>query len=386
MSRQEDFLTGVVLGAGLMYLLDPQKGRRRRALLQDQAVHFVSRTDDAAASTARDLGYRAKGIAAEARARVSREEVSDAVLEARVRSEMGRVVSHAGAVTVAAQNGRVTLGGPVLADEVDALLSCVESVRGVQGVSNQLEVHSTPGDVPELQGQGTQREPKFELLQENWAPSTRLLMGLTGGSAALSGSRLRTPIGAVVSAIGLGVLARAITNLPTKRLVGVGAGRRGVEIHKTINVAAPVEDVFAFWSNYENFPRFMSHLREVRVPREGYSHWVAEGPGGIPVAWDAVTTRYVPNELIAWKSVEGSPIASAGIVRFDPNPDGGTRIDIRLAYNPLVGALGHAVAALFGVDPKRAMDEDLVRLKSLLEDGKTTADGATVRREEIAQD
>lgn len=150
-----------------------------------------------------------------------------------------------------------------------------------------------------------------------------------------------------------------------------------------MNVAAPVEEVFAFWSNYENFPRFMSHLKEVRRTGERRSHWVAEGPGGVPVAWDAETSAFVPNEAIGWRSVEGSPVANAGIVRFQPNPDGTTRIDIHLSYNPPGGAVGHVVASFFGSDPKQAMDEDLVRLKSLLELGKTTAKGETVTRDEL---
>jgi uncharacterized membrane protein len=185
------------------------------------------------------------------------------------------------------------------------------------------------------------------------------------------------------AAVGLGILSRSVTNLEMKRLTGVGAGRRAVEIHKAIHVDAPLEEVFAFWSNYENFPRFMSHLREVRLTGDGRSHWIAEGPGGVPVAWDAETTGFVENEVIAWKSTGGAPVRNAGITCFQANPDGGTRIDIRFAYNPPAGALGHAVATFFGADPKHAMDEDLVRLKSLLEQGKATADGKEVRRAEL---
>jgi uncharacterized membrane protein len=119
----------------------------------------------------------------------------------------------------------------------------------------------------------------------------------------------------------------------------------------------------------------MSHVEEVVDHGNGQSHWKVSGPAGIPIEWDAVITRQTPNEVIAWKSIENEPVKSAGIVQFHPNPDGSTRITVRTIYNPPAGALGHAVATLFGSDPKSAMDEDLVRLKSLLETGKTTVKG-----------
>jgi uncharacterized membrane protein len=94
----------------------------------------------------------------------------------------------------------------------------------------------------------------------------------------------------------------------------------------------------------------------------------------------------VPNEVIAWKSVEGSPIGNAGIIRFQRNEKGGTRVDVRMTYNPPAGAIGHAVASFFGADPKHAMDDDLVRLKSLLEDGKTSAHGREIERDELVSE
>jgi uncharacterized membrane protein len=381
--RQDNLLNGVALGAGLMYLLDPDRGSRRRAQLRDQVVHLLNQAGDAADTSMRDLGNRGRGVVAEGRSRLRRETVSESVLQARVRSELGRLVTHPGAIEVMADGGRVTLCGPVLADEVETLLSGVSSVRGVEEVENRLEVHEGAGDVPGLQGQGPRPEPRFELLQENWSPAARLLMGTLGGALTLRGMRGRGSLDAALALAGLGILARAATNLETKRLTGVGAGRRAIDVYKTVNIDAPVEEVFAFWSNYENFPRFMSHLKEVRRTGEGRSHWVAEGPAGVPVAWDAETTAYEENRVIAWKSIGDSPVGNAGIVRFAADPEGGTRVDIRLSYNPPAGALGHAVASFFGADPKHALDEDMVRLKSLLEFGKTSARGETLTREEI---
>jgi uncharacterized membrane protein len=383
MNKPQSHLNGLLMGAGLMYLMDPDRGSRRRAVLRDQVVHLLHDFSDAIETASRDLGNRTGGALAEVRSRVRRDTADDPVLGARVRSELGRLTSHPGALHVVVEGGRVTLSGPVLADEVEDLLAGVSSVRGVSEVENRLQVHESAGDVPGLQGQAKRPEKRSELMQENWAPATRLLVGVVGGALALRGMRGRGPMDPVLGLVGLGILSRSVTNLPMKRVTGLNAGRRAVDIHKTINVDAPVEEVFAFWSNYENFPLFMSHLREVRLTGGGRSHWVAEAPGGVPVAWDAETTAYRENEVIAWKSIGTPAVQNAGIVRFQPDGSGGTRVDIRLSYNPPAGAVGHAVASLFGADPKHLMDEDLVRFKSLIELGKVTADERTLTREEV---
>lgn len=383
MKNQGGLIGGLLAGAGLMYLLDPDRGARRRALVRDRAARARTKLGDGLDATARDLRNRAKGTAAEVQSRFRREDADDDTLRERVRSAIGRAVSHPSAVAVSVSEGRVILGGPVLEHELDDLLRAARRVRGVSEVVNELEVHRDPDAVPSLQG-GRPREARPELAQENWAPATRLLMGALGGALALRGFRGRGPAGPLIATLGAGILTRALTNLPVTRLTGMGAGRRAVDVQKVINVAASVEQVWDLWSNYENFPRFMAHLREVRRSGEGRSHWVATGPAGSTVEWDAVTTAWVPNEVIAWKSVEGSPVENAGMVQFRPNPDGTTQIDVRISYNPPGGALGHAVATLFGADPKRAMDEDMIRLKSLLEEGKTTAGQGPVSLADLA--
>jgi uncharacterized membrane protein len=365
-----------------MYLLDPDRGARRRGLVRDRAARARHKLGGGLDATARDLGNRARGTVAEVRSRFRREVVDDVVLYERVRSTIGRAASHPSALSVTVSEGRVTLEGPVLEHELDDLLRAVGRVRGVTEVVNQLEAHREARDVPSLQG-GRPREARAELAQDDWAPGIRVLTGSVGGILAYGGLRARGPGSVAMVLAGAGLLARALTNLPARRLIGVGAGRRAVDVQKVINVAVPIDEVWELWNNYENFPRFMSHLEEVRRTEEGRSHWVAAGPAGRRFEWDAVTTQSVPNELLAWKSVEGSPVENAGIVRFRPNPDGTTQIDVRISYNPPGGAIGHAVAALFGADPKRAMDEDMVRLKSLLEEGKTRADGKRVSLDEL---
>jgi uncharacterized membrane protein len=376
---------GVLLGAGLMYVLDPSRGRRRRALLRDKLIHTAHKTGHGIDATARDLANRARGLLAEARLRMRDGDVPDEVLKARVRAGLGGAVSHPRAIEVTASNGRVRLGGPVLAHEVAGLLARVAAVPGVAEVEDRLEVHEQAGDVPGLQGGPARAGGQFELRPACWAPAPQFVASLGGAGLVLYGASRRGVFGTALGAVGLGLLARGIANLPLRRLAGVGAGRRAVSFQKTITVDAPVERVFEFWSRYENFPRFMSHVREVRQAASGQSHWIVAGPAGAPIEWDAVVTKYETNRALAWKTVPNSVVAHAGVARFEPTADGGTRLDIKLSYNPPAGAMGHVVATLFGVDPQRTMDDDLVRLKSLLEAGKATAHGEEVTLAEVIE-
>jgi uncharacterized membrane protein len=143
--------------------------------------------------------------------------------------------------------------------------------------------------------------------------------------------------------------------------------------------------VFELWANFESFPRFMSNVLEIRDLGEGRSHWVVRGPAGSRVEWDAEVTRFEPNRVLAWQTEPGAVVESSGLVRFEREGDS-TRVQVQMSYNPPAGALGHGVATLLGSDPEKLMDEDLVRFKSLVEDGKTTARGETVRREEVESD
>jgi uncharacterized membrane protein len=145
---------------------------------------------------------------------------------------------------------------------------------------------------------------------------------------------------------------------------------------KTINVDAPVDVVYTLWSNFDYFPQFMSNVLEVRRGAGNISHWKVRGPAGTTVEWDAEITQMRPNEMIAWKSVEGATVANAGYVLFEPNERGGTEVTVRLSYNPPVGAIGHAIAKAFGADPKSEMDQDLMRMKAMIETGTVPHDAA----------
>ena len=155
MNRGLTLVGGIGIGAALMYILDPERGTRRRALMRDKLLSAANRTNDAMEATSRDLRNRAQGLLAEMKSRFASEEVPDQVLVERVRSKLGRVTGQTGAIQVSADHGRVTLSGPILASEVDNVLKGVSSVRGVTDVDNRLEVHEQAGNIPSLQGRVT---------------------------------------------------------------------------------------------------------------------------------------------------------------------------------------------------------------------------------------
>ncbi|HEU5249445.1 MAG TPA: BON domain-containing protein [Thermoanaerobaculia bacterium] len=145
-------LGGLGLGAALMYVLDPERGKRRRALVRDKTARAAHKARERLDARSRDLRNRARGAAAEVKSRVRREDVPDSVLEERVRAEIGRVVSTPGAIDVSVIARTATLSGPVLASEVDELVARVRGVRGIEDVENRLAVYETPEEVPALQG------------------------------------------------------------------------------------------------------------------------------------------------------------------------------------------------------------------------------------------
>lgn len=142
---------------------------------------------------------------------------------------------------------------------------------------------------------------------------------------------------------------------------------------KTIWVNKPVEEVYRFWRNFEGFPRFMGHLEEVTVMDDKRSHWVARGPAGMTVEWDAEILEDVPNEHLAWRSMEGADIDNAGVVRFEKAPGGrGTIVRVETHYRPPAGTTGMIIAKLFGEEPEIQIDGDLRRFKQMIETGEIT--------------
>lgn len=162
-------------------------------------------------------------------------------------------------------------------------------------------------------------------------------------------------------------------------------GSRGILVDEAVMIRRAVADVYQFWRRFDDFPRFMTHLVSVTTVDGGLSRWVARGPAGMTVEWDARIIKEIENERIAWQSVEGSTVATAGSVHFDGDSRG-TIVRVRLQYNPPAGKAGAAVAWLFGEEPRVQVREDLRRVKQLMETGEiATTEGQptghrTVRR------
>lgn len=366
MNKALAMLTGLGLGAGLTFLADPDRGKRRRALIRDKANHLSHVATDGLDVARRDLRNRSTGWVARTSKRLRPEPVDDLVLVARVRSKLGRHCSHPSAIAVTALNGRITLSGPVLAQEAGALVDAIRRVNGVTSIVDQLDRHDA-ADVPALQGGSREARTVPEIQQRYWTPGIRLVAGLSGGGLMLWGLARRGLFGSGLGLTGVALLSRALSNQDFRLLLGMGVEREGIAIQKTITLDAPLEQVYAFWHRLENFPRFMRNIRAIRVLDERRSHWVVTGPAGIPVEWEAEITRTIPNKLISWRSVEGSIVRHEGSIHLQANPDGSTRVHIQMSYVPPAGAVGHAVATLFGADPKHEMDDDLARMKLLIE-------------------
>jgi uncharacterized membrane protein len=282
----KSFVRGLTLGAGLMYLMDSERGKTRREQLAQKVSHLLGSTRyrfDTA-------GLGAGGV------------------------EIGHYGARAGDIA--------GLGA--------ATLSLVRSVAP-----------SNPGNILALQ--------------------------VLGGMLALYGLTRRGTFASLFRTIGTGLLVGSASR---DSLVGSvlprADRRRAVDIQKMVHIDAPLEQVYAFWSNYENFPLFMSHVREVEDLGGGRSRWSVSGPGGVPIEWNAILTQQGFNEVIAWRSEPGSMLENAGIIRFTPAGIG-TRVDLRFCYHPPAGGAGQAVAELLGTDPRAKLNEDLGRMKALLE-------------------
>jgi uncharacterized membrane protein len=194
-------------------------------------------------------------------------------------------------------------------------------------------------------------------------PGSAALLALSGGVLAFYGFTRRGAVAALARGVGAGLLARAWRQ-PVEP--PAAERRRIVDIQKSIHIDAPVAAVYAFWDSYESFPLFLSTVRAVEDLGGGRSRWVVSGPGGRPIVWEAVLTGRQPGRLLAWHSVPGAMLENAGVIRFTPER-GGTRVDLRCCYQAPNGGGGAAVTDLLGADPRARLNEDLARLKAVLE-------------------
>jgi uncharacterized membrane protein len=218
---------------------------------------------------------------------------------------------------------------------------------------------------------------------QNVAQVERIASGVAGGALVAYGLRRRSALGYGIALLGGMLLERGATgHCRVYDQLGIDTAREdrqaiderihgGKEVEHVITINKPVEEIFRFWRSLENLPRFMKHLEAVTVLDDRRSHWRAKAPMGRSIEWDAEILNERENELIAWQSLEGSEVDSAGSVRFQRDPSGrGTTVRVKLRYNPPGGRFGALVAKMLREEPSLQVPEDMRRLKALLEAGE----------------
>ncbi len=370
-------LFGLGAGAATAYLTNPQYGRKRRAELASGANRLLKKVVREGEKSLRDSQHRLAGLAAQLWPGSESESPSDQVLEARIRSRLGRVTSHPRRIHVLCDQGTATLWGVVPEHELGVLVQAIEGIPGVTEVFNHLEVSRS------------EEAPTAHLLQDardqarlNWSPSKRLLLGTTGAALAVYGWRRNDLAGKALSLLGAGVAVRSTMQNHLRASLAMGESSPGFEIERTIRINAPISDLFDFWMNPENYPKVFSHVAKIERLGENLYRWTLNGPAGIPIGWEGVITRTIPNTLVEWKSLPGSPIANFGIAHFDPHYDASTRINIRMFYRPPAGILGRFFAELLGADAGKILDHDLKRLKYMFEKTEFSSEEKTRKSEE----
>jgi uncharacterized membrane protein len=354
-------LGGAAAGALLMYMLDPDRGGARRAASVDAVRHAGSRTSSTLGNVWRGAGARL-GAAADS----ARDTAEDMMESARSDGFLDRTISKAkDAVSRAsdAAGDMMSKAGSMASRGGD------QAGDGISRFTSRMKDAMPSGD-----WQSTMRNPGV----------------LGGGLLGLYGLSRRSPLGLVLGLAGAALLVRGITGRPLRGLLsgsslgsslknGLSSGlSQTIDFEKSIHIDASPDDVYEMFANYENFPRFMSHVVEVRDLGRRRSHWVVKGPGGSEFEWNSVLTEQSRPNRLAWRSEPGAEIPQSGSIQFEPHR-GGTHVTVRMSYTPPAGALGHGLAMLLGSDPKSRMDEDLARMRDFIERGAGPREAARSR-------
>lgn len=211
-------------------------------------------------------------------------------------------------------------------------------------------------------------------------------LALLGASLASERARPGRVVAATAAVAGVTALDAICAQRLSQRaatgreLAHWGEEDRAIHVRKAITIGKPAEEIYRFWRDLENLPRFMGHLESVEVIDDRRSHWKAQAPFGLTVSWDAEITEDRPNERLAWRSLEGARVPNSGSVSFERAPgDRGTVIRVDLQYEPPGGAIGATFAGLFGKEPGQEVQEDLRALKQIMETGALVESDDTVQ-------
>jgi uncharacterized membrane protein len=207
-----------------------------------------------------------------------------------------------------------------------------------------------------------------------------VVSGLAAAAVAVAGLR-RKRLRPILLPIAGSLFSRAVTGrCAVNRALGRNSARKdrvsrvasvprgeGIKVERSVLVNRPAHELYQFWRNFENLPRFMDHLESVTVIDENQSHWVAKAPAGTRVEWNAAIHNEIEDELIAWRSLPGADVNNAGSVHFTPAGEGRTEVRVVLSYEPPAGKMGAAIAKLLGEEPSQQVEDDLRRFKQVME-------------------
>jgi uncharacterized membrane protein len=296
---------GAGLGAGLMYLLDPDRGERRRARLSESMSEAAERL------ASQDMVSAVRG----AGARLSASDVISGVRQAGAR------------------------------------LAASDAMSGVRRAGARFDAPRLVSEIASVA-----RDPR--LIRPAWR-NGRLRLQRRSSTAGFVDRYRWSFLG-----VAAGILAAGVWGLWR---------REPDEVRESVTVNAPPERVYEVWTRFENFPRFMPAVREVRSTGADRTHWVISGPAGAPLEFESVVTRRQPPSAVAWRTVEGALVSHGGTARFRPAGPGATRVDVTMWWRPAGGGIGESVATLSGIDPAHVLREGLERFKGELEQGKHAA-------------
>ncbi|MBD2482286.1 SRPBCC family protein [Planktothrix sp. FACHB-1365] len=218
--------------------------------------------------------------------------------------------------------------------------------------------------------------PKYDHPPSEENPSDLERWGslIGGGALVLMGLQQHSLKGVLMAIAGGGLMYQATQNKSTLHQAQEALGlnkSQNIRVEKTVTINRSGDELYEFWRNFYNLPRFMKHIKSIIVYDEHRSHWVATAPLGTTVEWDAEIIKDEPNHLIAWSSVENAEIGNSGFVRFQPAPaDRGTEVKVVIEFNPPGGAVTTTLAKLFGEEPEQQIGDDLNRFKQLMEAGE----------------
>lgn len=235
----------------------------------------------------------------------------------------------------------------------------------------------------------TQENTAIDLLtnfQTNVGSFERIGSAVGGGALIALGVKQGGILGSLLAIVGGGLALRGLTghcqvydamNINTsdettnpKSPFHNGFLNQKIHISKSVTINKSPAELYNFWHDFENLPKFMNHLESVKNLGEKRSHWKAKAPLGKTVEWDAEITMDNENDRIGWKSTEGSDVPNSGVVEFLPTSNRGTEVKVVLTYEPPAGKIGALFAKLFGEEPGQQVSEDLRRFKSLMESGE----------------